>query len=185
MPRDKLPSISDYEPEEARVRTPLEQARHDRLFPKKHSDGRPRTLEERVTRVEAVSSTLVESHIDMAPKLAVAHAWAVDENNARESAMAHAEKTSTLLTMATAMIADVKRTQGMRESRTRLTMWAMAVPAAVAVIGLFLKVDTATLTGVIIALAGLGVTIVNAVVGRGGKVPAEGELGSSLRPPKT
>jgi len=180
--REKMPSVSDYlEPEIER--SPVEQARLDRLFPRTDSAGRPIPMERRVNRLEAVTAVVVSAQVEAAPVLEAVKSYMNDEANARQSAMAHAKRTSEMLTAATAMIADVKRTQGVRESRTRLTMWALAVPAVVVIAGIALKADAAALTGVTVAIAGVAIAIVNAVVGRSPRA-TDGEIGSSLRPPK-
>ncbi len=181
-PREKMPSVTDYI-EPAVERSQVEQARLDRLFPHSDKSGRAIALGDRVNRLEAVTAVVVSAQIDAAPILEASKSYMNDEVNARQSAMAHAQRTSDLLTMATAMIADVKRTQGVRESRTRVIMWAFALLAGVVIVGIVLKTDAATLTGVTVAIAGVAIAIVNGVVGRSAKT-AEGEIGSSLRPPK-
>ncbi len=67
--RDKLPTLSDYDPD-VQEPDPVDKKRQERLFPRKHEDGRPRTLDERVSRVEGVVMTVVDAQIEAAPKLA-------------------------------------------------------------------------------------------------------------------
>lgn len=170
--RRKLPSLTDYDP--ARERTAVDQKRLDTLFPRKDEDGRPLPMEDRMGRVEAVAFDVVNAQIEAAPKIAAAAEYIADETNARTSAMAYAASMHSLL-------ADVKRTQRVRESRSKLMYWAIGAPVFVVVIGLWTHADVAALATAAAAVGGVAVAVVNAMAQRSGVV----REGDSIHPPKS
>jgi hypothetical protein len=166
--RDKMPTLSDYDP--ARQRTRDEEARLKKLFP-----GRG-PLEERVTRLESVAFDVTQEQIRVAPQIAQAHDWVNNEQNANTSAMAYADRMYNLL-------ADVKRTQRVREARGQMQYLALAAVVLVVVAGLWAKADAATLASICACVGGVALAIINKAAQRQGQTRADDGAQNSLPPP--
>lgn len=172
--RRKAPSLPDYDP--VRVRTVAEEASKAFLFP----EGLE--AEERLSRVEAVAHDLVQEQIRTAPLIATAHDYATNEANALQSAMATAAQFSAVVKQIAEAQQRIERIQLVRESRSKLMIIALAIPAAVIIAGMIAHVEAATLAAAAGGIGAISIAIVHALANRAGR--GETEIGSSIRPPK-
>lgn len=165
--RDKLPTLSDYVP--TRERPAIEEHAIRRLFPRD-------SIESRMMHVESVLYDVVKVQIDQSPKVEAAHEYINDEANARTSAIAYAGKLATL----TAITTDIKKTQIVRETRTKFMNRALAAPILVFCVGLLAHVDTAQLVSAVTAIGVLALGLVNSMAKKAGDSFVDG---NSLPPP--